>query len=130
VFVSNLQVAVEKWLAMQSLDNQILVYSSDSFRQNRKKRFAGHTVSGYACEIGFSPDGRWISSGDGSGNMHFWDFKTSKKMPNRLKAHNQVVISHTWLPHETVSLYSSLHAIHSNDSPFVTVQACDCVVGW
>jgi pre-mRNA-processing factor 17 len=88
---------------MQSLDNQILIYSSDSFRQNRKKRFAGHTVAGYACEVGFSPDGRWISSGDGSGNVHFWDFKTSKKMQNRLKAHNQVVISHAWLPHETVS---------------------------
>ena len=93
----------EKWLAMQSLDNQILIYSSDTFKQNRKKRFAGHTVAGYACVPAFSPDGRFISSGDGSGNVHFWDFKSGKKYPNRLQAHRQVVIAQKWLPHETVS---------------------------
>jgi pre-mRNA-processing factor 17 len=91
---------------MQSLDNQILIYSSDTFRQNRKKRFAGHTVAGYACEPSFSPDGRFLSSGDGSGNVHFWDFKTSRKYPNTIRAHSQAVISHTWLPHETVCLLS------------------------
>ena len=88
---------------MQSLDNQILIWSAETFRQNRQKRFAGHTVSGYACEIGFSPDGRFISSGDGAGNLHFWDFKTGRKYPNFIKAHNQALISHAWLPHETVS---------------------------
>ncbi|KAF8512896.1 hypothetical protein JB92DRAFT_2830568 [Gautieria morchelliformis] len=61
----------KKYFAAQSLDNQILVYSTDNFRQNRKKRFAGHTVAGYACQVGFSPDGKWISSGDGSGNVVF-----------------------------------------------------------
>ncbi|KAI8456696.1 WD40-repeat-containing domain protein [Phakopsora pachyrhizi] len=89
-----------KWLAMQSLDNQILIYSAESFKQNRKKRFAGHTTAGYACEVGFSPDGRYLSSGDGSGNMVFWDWKTCR-IVKRIKCHNQVVISHVWLPHET-----------------------------
>lgn len=74
-------INIGKWLAAQSLDNQILVYSTDGFRQNRKKvrsssyslllslgflckltrnrqRFAGHTIAGYACGVGFSPDGR------------------------------------------------------------------------
>lgn len=92
----------DKWLAMQSLDNQILIYSSDSFKQNRKKRFAGHTIAGYACEVGFSPDGQYLSSGDGSGNMIFWDWKTCR-ITKRLRCHDQVVISHAWLPHETVS---------------------------
>lgn len=91
----------DKWLAMQSLDNQILIYSSDSFKQNRKKRFAGHTIAGYACEVGFSPDGRFLSSGDGNGSMVFWDWK-SCRISKRLKCHDQVVISHAWLPHETV----------------------------
>ncbi|KAG8959700.1 hypothetical protein FRC03_007617 [Tulasnella sp. 419] len=89
-----------KWFAAQSLDNQILVYSTDNFRQNRKKRFAGHSVAGYACQVGFSPDGKWISSGDGSGNVVFWDWKTGK-IKSRLKAHSKVVIAHEWLPHET-----------------------------
>ena len=49
----------EKWIACQSLDNQILIYSAlDKFRQNNKKVFKGHTVAGYACQPNFSPDGR------------------------------------------------------------------------
>lgn len=93
----------ERYFAAQSLDNQILVYSTDNFRQNRKKRFAGHTIAGYACQIGFSPDGKWVSSGDSSGNIVFWDWKTCR-IKTRLHAHEKVVIAHEWLPHETVSL--------------------------
>lgn len=91
-----------KWLACQSLDNQIVVYSSDSFRQNRKKGFKGHSIAGYACQVGFSPDGRFISSGDGEGNLVIWDWKSGRLL-KRLRAHKQVVISHQWLPHDTVS---------------------------
>ncbi|CAK5279919.1 unnamed protein product [Mycena citricolor] len=90
----------KKYMAAQSLDNQILVYGTDNFRQNRKKRFAGHSVAGYACQVGFSPDGKWISSGDAEGNLVFWDWKTGR-IKSRLKAHNKVVIAHDWLPHET-----------------------------
>ncbi|KAJ7169457.1 pre-mRNA splicing factor [Mycena filopes] len=90
----------KKYLAAQSLDNQILVYGTDNFRQNRKKRFAGHSVAGYACQVGFSPDGKWISSGDGEGNVVFWDWKTGR-IKSRLKAHSKVVIAHEWLPHES-----------------------------
>ncbi|KAJ9103052.1 hypothetical protein QFC21_002474 [Naganishia friedmannii] len=95
-----------KWFAAQSLDNQILIYSTDGFRQNRKKRFAGHTVAGYACAIGFSPDGRFISSGDGEGNVVFWDWKNGKIL-KRLRAHKQVVIDHVWLPHQHSKLITA-----------------------
>lgn len=94
----------QKWLAMQSLDNQILIFSSPDLKQNRKKRFAGHNVAGYACEVQFSPDGKFVSSGDGMGDVVFWDFK-SNRLLKRLHAHNKTVISHAWLPHETVSVY-------------------------
>ncbi|KAH7915134.1 pre-mRNA splicing factor [Hygrophoropsis aurantiaca] len=90
----------KKYFAAQSLDNQILIYSTDNFRQNRKKRFAGHSVAGYACQVGFSPDGKWVSSGDGDGNVVFWDWKTGR-IKSKLKAHSKVVIAHEWLPHET-----------------------------
>jgi pre-mRNA-processing factor 17 len=124
----------EKYFAAQSLDNQILIYNADNFRQNRKKRFAGHSVAGYACQVGFSPDGRyvgvlscvqfishcpsclltsviscscvadpqlrWLSSGDGHGDMVFWDWKTGR-IKSRLKCHSKVVIAHEWLEHET-----------------------------
>ncbi|KAK2462005.1 hypothetical protein APHAL10511_006468 [Amanita phalloides] len=89
-----------KYFAAQSLDNQILIYSTDNFRQNRKKRFTGHSVAGYACQVGFSPDGKWITSGDAEGNVVFWDWKTSR-IKSRMKAHSKVVIAHEWLPHET-----------------------------
>ncbi|GBE78419.1 Pre-mRNA-processing factor 17 [Sparassis crispa] len=90
----------KKYFAAQSLDNQILVYSTDNFRQARNKRFAGHSVAGYACQVGFSPDGKWISSGDGEGNVVFWEWK-SGRIKSRLRAHSKVVIAHEWLPHET-----------------------------
>ena len=94
--------STDRYFAAQSLDNQILIYGTDNFRQNRKKRFAGHTVAGYACQVGFSPDGKWISSGDSSGNVVFWEWKTGR-IKSRLPCHQKVVITHEWLPHETVS---------------------------
>ncbi|KDE06182.1 hypothetical protein MVLG_03464 [Microbotryum lychnidis-dioicae p1A1 Lamole] len=95
-----------KWLAMQSLDNQILIFGSDNFKQNRKKRFAGHTIAGYACEPQFSPDGRYLSSGDGHGSLVIWDFKTCR-IAHRQKVHSQVLLSHAWLPHETSKVITS-----------------------
>ncbi|EMD41556.1 hypothetical protein CERSUDRAFT_79169 [Gelatoporia subvermispora B] len=96
----------KKYFAAQSLDNQILVYSTDNFRQARNKRFAGHSVAGYACQVGFSPDGKWISSGDSEGNVVFWEWKTGR-IKSRLKAHSKVVIAHEWLPHESSKLVTA-----------------------
>ena len=33
---------------------------------------------GFACQIGFSPNGRFICSGDGEGKLFFWDWKSCK----------------------------------------------------
>jgi len=85
-----------------------LIYAADgSFKQAKKKRFAGHTIAGYACNIGFSPDGKYISSGTGGGDVVFWDWKTGK-IASRLRAHKEVVIDHAWLPNEHVSRFSSV----------------------
>lgn len=73
--------------AGQSMDNQIVVYwSGERCGLNRKKRFAGHVVAGFACQIGFSPNGQYIVSGDGEGQVWFWDWK-STKMLKKLKCH-------------------------------------------
>lgn len=93
-----------KWLACQSLDNQVLIYSAqDKFRQNRKKSFKGHLVAGYACQPSFSPDDRFVASGDSAGKMWFWDWKTCKVVRS-FKAHDAVVMGCEWLPHETSKL--------------------------
>ncbi|KAI8607139.1 WD40-repeat-containing domain protein, partial [Chytriomyces sp. MP71] len=69
----------KKFIACQSLDNQILIYSAkDRFKLQRKKIFKGHLVAGYACKPNFSPDGRFLVSGDSEGKLWFWDWKTCK----------------------------------------------------
>lgn len=88
------------WLAAQSLDNQILIYGTrERFQLNKKKRFAGHIVAGYACQVNFSPDGRFVMSGDGEGKMWFWDWKTCKVF-RTLKCHEGVCIGCEWHPLE------------------------------
>ncbi|XP_019164098.1 PREDICTED: pre-mRNA-processing factor 17-like [Ipomoea nil] len=88
------------WLAAQSLDNQILIYSTrERFQLNKKKRFAGHIVAGYACQVNFSPDGRFVMSGDGEGRCWFWDWKSCKVF-RTLKCHDGVCIGAAWHPLE------------------------------
>ena len=49
----------QKWLACQSLDNKICIFSAgEKFREIRKKTFKGHMVAGYACTPCFSPEMR------------------------------------------------------------------------
>jgi pre-mRNA-processing factor 17 len=88
------------WIACQSLDNQIMIYSTkDKFRLNKKKRFTGHSNAGYACQVNFSPDGRFIMSGDSEGKCHFWDWK-SGRIFKTLRAHDKVTIGCEWHPLE------------------------------
>ncbi|XP_077248407.1 transducin/WD40 repeat-like superfamily protein isoform X2 [Tasmannia lanceolata] len=88
------------WLAAQSLDNQILIYSTrERFQLNKKKRFAGHIVAGYACQVNFSPDGRFVMSGDGEGKCWFWDWKSCKVFRTN-KSHEGVCIGCEWHPLE------------------------------
>ncbi|KAF3611453.1 hypothetical protein DY000_02044920 [Brassica cretica] len=89
-----------KWLAAQSLDNQILIYGTrERFQLNKKKRFAGHIVAGYACQVNFSPDGRFVMSGDGEGRCWFWDWKSCRVFKT-LRCHNGVCIGAEWHPLE------------------------------
>ncbi|KAF5185009.1 Pre-mrna-processing factor [Thalictrum thalictroides] len=88
------------WIAAQSLDNQILIYGTkDKFQLNKKKRFAGHIVAGYACQVNFSPDGQYVMSGDGEGKCWFWNWKTCK-VSRTLKCHEGVCIGAEWHPLE------------------------------
>ncbi|CAN8068157.1 unnamed protein product [Agarophyton chilense] len=67
----------QKWLACQSMDNTIRLFStSGRFKRNDKRVFRGHLVAGYACGMSTSPDGRYLVSGDSLGRMFYWDWKT------------------------------------------------------
>jgi pre-mRNA-processing factor 17 len=90
-----------KYVAFQSSDNQITVYSStDRFRQNRKKSYRGHNVAGYSPDVAISPDGQFISSGDSGGYVCFWDWKTCK-MWHKIQASDAPVLAVQWHPRET-----------------------------
>lgn len=87
----------------QSLDNQVVSYtvSKDRFKQNRKKTFKGHNTAGYACQVGFSPDGKYVISGDGEGRAFFWEWAHPFKIVRTIKAHEGVCIAAAWHPMET-----------------------------
>ena len=90
-----------KYVAFQSLDNQIVVYAStDRFRQNRKKCFRGHNNAGHAIDVSVSPDGGMVMSGDSGGYVCFWDWKTCK-MYNKILANDGPVVCAQWHPQES-----------------------------
>ena len=91
-----------KYVALQSADNQIVVYAArDKFRQNRKKAFRGHHTAGHAIDVSISPDGQFIASGDSGGYVCFWDFKTCKMLHKILAAKDTPVLAAQWHPQET-----------------------------
>jgi pre-mRNA-processing factor 17 len=68
-----------QFFVTQSLDNTICVFQAGNrFALQKKKKFSGHQVAGYACEMTLSPDGRFLVSGDGKGKLFFWDWKRHK----------------------------------------------------
>ncbi|ESO06288.1 hypothetical protein HELRODRAFT_94015 [Helobdella robusta] len=90
-----------KWLACQSMDNQIVIFNAiNRFKFMRKKVFKGHMVAGYSCGVDFSPEMSYLISGDGDGKLYIWDWKTTK-LYTKFQAHDGVCSSCLWHPHET-----------------------------
>ena len=50
-----------KYFAGQSMDNNINVFGVKNNFRPAKKKFTGHNVAGYACQIGFSIDGQYVT---------------------------------------------------------------------
>ena len=90
----------EPMIAAQSFDNKIIVFSDDGggkVKDVRGREFSGHTVSGTMCEVRFSQDGRFVSSGSVDGSLHVWNWATGK-LEKIFKAHSQCLVSHCWHP--------------------------------
>jgi pre-mRNA-processing factor 17 len=66
---------------------------------NRKKKFTGHINAGYSIGLDFSPDGKFLVSGDSEGKAYFWDWKTCK-LYRTINCHQGVCISAQWHPIE------------------------------
>lgn len=90
-----------KWLACQSMDNKICMFSAlNRYSFHRKKVFTGHMVAGYACGVDFSPEMSYLISGDADGKCCVWDWKSTKLL-KKWQAHDGVCIQAMWHPHET-----------------------------
>jgi len=90
----------------QSLDNNIACFHAGKRFAPMSKKFSGHIVSGYACQMCFSPDGRCLVSGDGNGNLFFWDWKKHKIM-QKYRAHTAgPAICVVWHPIEPSTMFS------------------------
>lgn len=88
-----------KFMVGQSMDNQLVVYGAVGRFKPNKKKFRGHISAGYACQCEFSPDGRFLMSGDGNGRVFFYDWLTTR-MFKKLNAHDKVCLGCVWHPIE------------------------------
>jgi len=96
-----------KYLGCQSLDNQIVMFDVHGrFRVKQKKKFKGHMVAGYACQMTFSPEMSYVASGDGDGKVCIWDWKTTR-MYSKFQAHDAPCLGCIWHPHETSKLITA-----------------------
>ncbi|KAF6055352.1 WD domain, G-beta repeat family protein [Candida parapsilosis] len=89
------------YIALQSMDNCVkVIHSTGKYKWNKNKLFKGHQSAGYGIEIGFSPDGKILMSGDARGYAVFWDWQ-SKKIVNKLKLSTLPIKCITFHPLET-----------------------------
>lgn len=97
----------EQYMIGQSLDNKMVVYQAgERYLLQRKKKFAGHNVAGYACDITCSPDGRFVCCGDADGKLCFWDFKKTRLL-QKYHAHDKgPSIGAVWHPVDPSVVFS------------------------
>jgi pre-mRNA-processing factor 17 len=96
-----------QFLAGQSLDNQICVYQGrDRFALQRKKKYLGHQVAGYACDLCFSPDGQFLVSGDSNGKLYFWNWRNHRLLQTYRAHDDGPSIGCVWHPVDPSIVFS------------------------
>ncbi|XP_076021671.1 WD repeat-containing protein 25 [Genypterus blacodes] len=80
---------VEDSFVAQTNGNYMALFSSQQpYRMNKRRRYDGHKVEGYAVRCGFSPDGTILASGSSTGSAHFYDYNNARVL-HTLSAHSQ-----------------------------------------
>ena len=98
-------------VAAQMQNKEIIVFNTESgFTIDRQRSFSGHIIDSFGCRITISPDGQFIASGDKTGALYIWNWKTTK-LVKTFKLHNDVIIKAQWSP-----LDSSQIVTGSNDN--------------
>ncbi|XP_078134380.1 WD repeat-containing protein 25 isoform X3 [Sander vitreus] len=90
----------ESFVAQTNGDYMAVFSSQQPYRMNKRRRYEGHKVEGYAVQCEFSLDGTILASGSSTGSAHFYDYH-SVRMLHTLHAHSQpclCVSQHPVLP--------------------------------
>ncbi|XP_012707403.2 WD repeat-containing protein 25 [Fundulus heteroclitus] len=79
----------EESFVAQTNGNYMALFSSQRpYRMNKRRRFDGHKVEGYAVQCDFSPDGAILASGSSTGSAHFYDYQSGRVL-HSVQAHSQ-----------------------------------------
>ncbi|XP_072895764.1 WD repeat-containing protein 25 isoform X1 [Hemitrygon akajei] len=82
----------------QTNGNYMVLFSTQRpYRMNKRKRYEGHKVEGYAVGCKFSCDGTLIASGSSDGTLCFYNYLNSK-LVHTLPAHKQACIDVSFHP--------------------------------
>ncbi|XP_026156461.1 WD repeat-containing protein 25 isoform X1 [Mastacembelus armatus] len=92
---------LEESFVAQTNGNYVAMFSSQQpYTMNKRRRYEGHKVEGYAVQCEFSLDGTILASGSSTGSAHFYDYH-NVRMLHTLRAHSQpclCVSQHPVLP--------------------------------
>ncbi|KAF5112709.1 hypothetical protein DV454_004059 [Geotrichum candidum] len=94
----------EKYFVAQSMDNTIITFGAtdkSKFRRSKNKVFDGHVNAGYPVGLDFSPDGKYLYSGDVNGNLCMWNWSGHDRNVTKLKGHKGVLLSLAVAPQAT-----------------------------
>ncbi|KAG8126498.1 hypothetical protein E2320_021679, partial [Naja naja] len=82
----------------QTNGNYMALFSSQPpYRINKKKRFEGHKVEGFAVGCEFSPDGTLLVTGSSDGKVFFYNYRTAQII-RTMSAHSQACVNATYHP--------------------------------
>uniref|UniRef100_A0A8C4VSF1 WD repeat domain 25 n=1 Tax=Gopherus evgoodei TaxID=1825980 RepID=A0A8C4VSF1_9SAUR len=82
----------------QTNGNYMALFSTQRpYRINKKKRYEGHKVEGFAVGCEFSPDGTLLVTGSSEGKIFFYNYHTARII-HTLSAHDQACVSATFHP--------------------------------
>ncbi|AWP16404.1 putative WD repeat-containing protein 25 [Scophthalmus maximus] len=90
----------DSFVAQTNGDYMAVFSSQRPYRMNKRRRYEGHKVEGYAVKSEFSPDGTILASGSATGSAHFYDYHNTR-MLHAVHAHRQpclCVAQHPILP--------------------------------
>ncbi|KAM3594091.1 uncharacterized protein V6R79_002136 [Siganus canaliculatus] len=92
---------LEECFVAQTNGNYMAAFSSQQpYRMNKRRRYEGHKVEGYAVQCEFSLDGSILASGSSTGSAHFYNYHNAHLLQT-LNAHSQpclCVAQHPVLP--------------------------------